>query len=81
MWWWWCGVVVGQILECLKRYLEQCYRLGTGPSGYFLQNPACPSLNLSGRLLPGLKTMLSVCAALETAKWLTHIGRVAMMYI
>ena len=61
------------ILACLEKYLHRCCELGTGPAGFFLHNPASHRLDLSGRLLPGIKTVLSVSAALENASWLTYL--------
>jgi hypothetical protein len=41
---------------------------------WVLDATASPTLNLTGKLLPGQKTILSLSIAFQTATWLTHIG-------
>jgi len=47
----WIQRIDPTVLSCLKRYLERCRELGTGPAGCFLQHPASATLNLAGTRL------------------------------
>lgn len=47
----WIRRIDPTVLSCLKRYLERCRELGTGPAGCFLQHPASATLNLAGTRL------------------------------